>query len=98
VSIVSRKLKFKFRLYIAKGTPNSAQALVNLDSFCRMHLPDRHEIEVVDVISDPQHALADDIRMTPTLLKISPPPARRIVGTLSQTQRILDTLGLIVKV
>jgi circadian clock protein KaiB len=94
VSIVSRKLKFKFRLYIAGHTPNSAQVVANLNALCSTHLPDQHEIEVVDVVRDPQRALADDIRMTPTLLKISPPPARRIVGTLSQTQRVLDTLGL----
>lgn len=94
MSIVSRKSKFKFRLYIARGTLNSAQALSNLNALCLTHLPDRHEIEVVDVISEPHRALADDIRMTPTLLKISPPPSRRIVGTLSQTQRVLDTLGL----
>jgi circadian clock protein KaiB len=92
---VSRTLKFKFRLYVAAGTPNSDQAVANLNSLCRAHLPDRHEIEVVDVSAEPKRALADDIRMTPTLLKLSPPPARRIVGTLSQTQRVLDTLGLI---
>jgi circadian clock protein KaiB len=90
---VSRSPQFKFRLYVAGGTPNSARALTNLNSLCRAHLPDRHEIEVVDVVREPKRALADDIRMTPTLLKLSPPPARRIVGTLSQTQRVLDTLG-----
>ena len=74
------------------------QAVANLNALCRAHLPDRHEIEVVDVVRDPQRALADDIRMTPTLLKISPGPARRIVGTLSQTQRVLDTLGLTIAI
>jgi circadian clock protein KaiB len=57
-------------------------------------LPDRYEIEIVDVFLEPQRALAQDIRMTPTLLKVSPRPARRIIGTLSHTQRVLDTLGL----
>jgi circadian clock protein KaiB len=69
-----------------------------LNALCRAHLPDRHEIEVVDVNREPKRALADTIRMTPTLLKLSPPPSRRIVGTLSQTQRVLDTFGLIVGV
>ena len=95
---MSRKAKFRFRLYIAGVTPNSAEALINLTTLCRAHLAERHEIEVVDVVRDPQRALTDDIRMTPTLLKVSPPPARRIVGTLSQTQRVLDTLGLSISV
>ena len=94
VSVVRRQPKFKFRLFVAGDTPNSALALINLNALCLAHLPERHEIEVVDVNTDPKRALADDIRMTPTLLKTSPPPARRIVGTLSQTQRVLDTLGL----
>lgn len=66
----------------------------NLNAICQAHLADRHEIEVVNVFRDPQRALAEGIRMTPTLLKLAPAPVRRIVGTLSQTQRVLETLGL----
>jgi circadian clock protein KaiB len=90
---MSRRTVVKFRLYVAADTLNSHQATVNLQAICRAYLPDRHEIEVVDVFREPQRALADDIRMTPTLLRLSP-PLRRIVGTLAQTQRVLDTLGL----
>ena len=85
---------FKFQLYVASDSLNSAQAMLNLGALCRKYLPDRHEIEIVDVFLEPQRALAEHIRMTPTLLKVSPRPARRIIGTLSQTQRVLDTLGL----
>jgi circadian clock protein KaiB len=85
---------FKFQLYVAADSQNSTQATANLRALCRQYLPGRHEIEIVDVFLEPQRALAEDIRMTPTLLKISPRPARRIIGTLSQTQRVLDTLGL----
>jgi len=85
---------FKFRLYIAADTHNSAQAVANLNSLCRAHLADRHEIEIVDVFRQPQRALAEGIRMTPTLIKLAPAPMKRIVGTLSQTQRVLETLGL----
>jgi circadian clock protein KaiB len=85
---------FKFRLYIADDTRNSTQALANLKSLCRTHLPDQHEIEVVSVLSEPRRALAEDIRMTPTLLKLAPLPLRTIVGNLSQTQDVLQTLGL----
>jgi circadian clock protein KaiB len=85
---------FKFRLYIAADTHNSAQAVANLNALCRAHLADRHEIEIVDVFREPQRALAEDIRMTPTLIKLAPAPVKRIVGTLGQTLRVLETLGL----
>jgi circadian clock protein KaiB len=85
---------FKFRLYVAGDALNSAQALANLTALCRAHLPDRHEIEVVDVFRDPQRALTDGVFITPTLLKLAPPPARRIVGALSQTLPVLQALGL----
>ena len=91
---MSRRALFKFRLYIAGDALNSAQAVANLTALCLAHLPDRHEIEVVDVFREPKRALSDGILMTPTLVKLAPPPARRIVGTLSQTQTVLQALGL----
>jgi circadian clock protein KaiB len=91
---MSRRATVKFRLYVAGDAMNSLQAIANLAALCRAHLQDRYEIEVVDVFKDPQRALADGIFMTPTLLKLAPPPTRRIVGTLSQTQVLLDAFGL----
>jgi len=91
---MSQRVLFKFRLYIAGDAQNSAQALANLTALCRVHLAGRHEIEVVDVFREPNRALADAVFMTPTLVKLAPSPARRIVGTLSQTQTVLQTLGL----
>ena len=91
---MNRRAMFKFRLYVAGDAQNSTQALANLGALCRAHLPDRHEIEVVDVFRQPQRALADGIFMTPTLLKLAPSPVRRIVGSLSQTQPVLQALGL----
>lgn len=91
---MSRRPLFKFRLYVAGDALNSAQALANLTALCRIHLPDRHEIELVDVFKDPKRALADGIFMTPTLVKLAPSPARSVVGTLSQTQTVLQALGL----
>jgi circadian clock protein KaiB len=89
------KATFKFRLYVAGDAQNSAQALANLTALCREHLPDRHDIEIVDVFREPKRALADGILMTPTLVKLAPSPApRRIVGTLSQMQPVLQALGL----
>lgn len=91
---MNRPVIYKFRLYVAGDASNSAQALSSLRVLCRAHLPERHEIEVVDVFKDPQRALADGIFMTPTLVKLAPSPVRRIVGTLSQTQTVLQALGL----
>jgi len=91
---MSAREVFKFRLYTADGTENSSLALANLSALCRLHLPGRHEIEVVDVFREPSRALADRIRMTPTLIKLAPAPVCRIVGTLSQKERVLLALGL----
>ena len=85
---------FKFRLYVAGDAQNSVQALANLSALCRTYLPDRHEIEVVNVFQAPKRALADGIFMTPALIKLAPTPVQRIVGTLSQTQTVLQALGL----
>ena len=85
---------YKFRLFVAADTLNSAQAASNLNALCKAHLAGRHEIEVIDVFKDPKRALAVGIRMTPTLLKLAPGPVRRIVGTLADVARVMQTLGL----
>ena len=91
---MSRRARFKFRLYVADDTLNSAQALENLTALCQKYLQDRHEIEVVDVFREPSRALEDCVLMTPTLVKLAPYPARRIVGTLSQPLTVLLALGI----
>ena len=91
---MSRGAQYKFRLYVAGDTLNSAQAIGNLAALCRDYLPSRHEIEIIDVFREPKRALADGIMMTPTLLRITPSPVRRIIGTLSQVQPVLQALGL----
>ncbi len=85
---------FKFRLYVAGDGPNSTQAIANLKTICRELLEDRHEIEIVDVLREPQQALDDQVYLTPMLMKTSPAPVRKIVGTLSQREPLLQVLGL----
>ena len=94
MNTVNRHGVFKFRLYVARGALNSAQAITNLGAICRAYLPGRHEIEVVDVFREPNRALTDGIFMTPMLVRLAPLPVCRIVGTLSQTQLVLRALGL----
>ncbi|MDB6099084.1 MAG: circadian clock protein KaiB [Gammaproteobacteria bacterium] len=91
---MSRRSIYKFRLFVADDTMNSNQARANLTTLCERHLSGRFEIEVIDVFKEPQRAILEGIRMTPTLLKLSPLPIRRIVGTLVDTHRVLETLGL----
>jgi len=87
-------LNYRFRLYVAGDGTNSVQAEANLAALCRIHLADRSVIEIVDVFIDPMRALQDGVFMTPTLLKLGPAPARRIVGTLSQMSSVLAALDL----
>ena len=85
---------YKFRLYIAGDTQNSILALANLSAFCEARLPSRYKIEVVDVLLEPKRALTDGIFMTPTLVKLAPMPVNKIVGTLSDSVRVSEVLGL----
>jgi circadian clock protein KaiB len=90
----NRPIGFRFQLYVAGDAQNSMQAIANLRALCRTHLQDQYEIEIVDVFLQPKRALAEGIFMTPTLLKLAPAPTRKIVGTLSQTGIVLQSLGL----
>jgi circadian clock protein KaiB len=86
---------FKFRLYVAGSSPNSMQAVANLNGLCREHLPDRHQVEIVDVLREPRRALDDGILLTPMLIKLSPEPICKIIGNLSESRLVLSALGLI---
>ena len=86
----------QFRLYIVGDAPNSLLAVANLREFCRIHLPGRHQFEIVDVLRFPKRALADRVYMTPTLIKLTPNPTRRVVGTLNQPEILLQAFGLVV--
>ena len=85
---------FKFRLYVAGDAETSRAAIEALNALCAEHLQDRHEIEIVDVFREPRRALSEGILMTPTLLKLAPAPVRRVVGTLANTELVLQALGL----
>ena len=91
---MSRSAKYRFRLFVADNAQNSVAAVANLTALCKEYLPDRHEIEVIDVFKEPERALAEGIFMTPTLIKLAPAPVRKVVGTLSQAQVVMHALGL----
>ncbi len=81
-------------LYVADDTPRSLMAIENLNSFCEKWLPNRCRIEVVDVCADPQAARTENIVALPTLVRKSPRPMRRVVGVLSDMERVLSGLGV----
>jgi len=86
--------KLILRLYVAGAGPNSVRALANLDALSRAYGRDCFEIEIVDVLVQPQRALRDHVLVTPTLVKLDPPPVVQIAGDLSERQRVEYALGL----
>ena len=85
---------WKLRLYVAGQTPRSMAALANLKKVCDEHLAGHYEVEVVDLIKQPQLAAGDQIVAIPTLVRKLPEPLRRIVGDLRNTERTLVGLNL----
>jgi circadian clock protein KaiB len=87
-----KRVRFKFLLYICGDCPHSTAAVQNLGALCRKHLPECHEIEIVDVLHQPQRALDDGILLTPLLVKLSPAPVVKIVGRLDRLDFVLQAL------
>ena len=82
------------RLYIAGQTPRSVKAFANLKKICEEHLPGKYKVEVVDLIQNPQLAAGDQILAVPTLVRRLPEPVRKIIGDLSNIDRVLVGLDL----
>ena len=80
------------RLYVADGSPKSLRALTNLKTLCEEHLAGRYEIEIIDLVKQPMLARSDDIVAIPTLVRSLPEPIRKIIGDLSNTDRVLLSL------
>ena len=85
---------FRLRLYVAGHTPKSEAALENLRTICEQHLSNHYQLEVIDLQKNPQLASGDQILAIPTLVRRLPPPIKKIVGDLSQTERVLVGLDL----
>jgi circadian clock protein KaiB len=85
---------WNLRLYIAGETPRSIAALANLQKICDEHLPGRYHVEVVDLLKNPQLAAGDQIVAVPTLVRRLPPPLKRIIGDLSNSERVIVGLDL----
>ncbi len=85
---------YRLRLYVAGESPKSLEAFRNLKQLCETHLALRYEIEVVDLLENPRLARGDEIIAIPTLVRQLPAPMRKIIGDLSDTDRVLVGLQL----
>jgi circadian clock protein KaiB len=88
---------YSLRLYVAGQTPKSVQAFTNLKQICEQHLLGRYEIELIDLLENPQLARGDQILAVPTLVRRLPEPIKKIIGDLSNTERVLVGLDLRVR-
>ena len=91
---LSLGVKWKLRLYVAGMTPNCTVALSNLEKICEDHLSGRFQIEVIDLLKNPMLAAGDQILAVPTLVRKLPPPVKKLIGDLSNQERVLVGLDL----
>lgn len=82
------------RLYVAGQTPKSVAAFTNLKKICAQYLENRYQIEIIDLLENPQLARRDQILAIPTLVRNLPPPIKKIIGDLSNTERVLVGLDM----
>lgn len=85
---------YVLRLYITGFSPRSARAISNIRKICEEHLDGRYDLEIVDISRQPAQAQSEQILAAPTLIKKLPLPARRFIGDMSQSDRILFGLDL----
>ena len=93
-AMAKKSKKYELRLYIAGNTPKSVTALSNLKRYCEEHLKDLYEIEIIDLLKNPQLAAGDQILAVPTLVKKVPEPVRKIIGDLSNEAKVLVGLDI----
>ncbi|MGA2481465.1 MAG: circadian clock KaiB family protein [Spirochaetia bacterium] len=90
----SRTGEWDLKLYVAGQTPRAVRAFANLSKICEEHLAGRYHIQVIDLLKEPRLARGDQITAIPTLVRKLPEPVRKIIGDLSNTERVLVGLDL----
>ncbi|RYZ24396.1 MAG: circadian clock protein KaiB [Sphingobacteriales bacterium] len=86
--------EYCLRLFITGSTPNSVRAITNIREICETYLKDRYDLEIIDVYQQPEMAKQEQIIALPLLIKKLPAPERRLIGDLSETEKVLRGLGL----
>lgn len=90
----AEKGRYVLRLYITGMTPNSKRAVENVKKICEEHLAGRYNLQVVDIYQQPSLAEGEQIIAAPTLVKIQPAPLKRLIGDMSDTEKVLAGLGI----
>jgi circadian clock protein KaiB len=96
-SVESEQVHYVLRLFVTGMTPRSTDAIARIKAICEEHLNGQYELEVVDIYQQPDVAKGEQIVATPTLIKKLPAPLRRLVGDLSDKQRVLLGLNITAK-
>ena len=86
--------KYVLNLFVTGILPNSARAVINIKAICEKYLKDRYELEIIDIYQKPALALTEQIIAVPLLIKKFPLPEQRMIGDLSNTEKVLKVLGL----
>jgi circadian clock protein KaiB len=90
----ARHAKIVLKLFVSGLTANSTRAIADLNRLCNERLRGRCQVEVIDIYQQPELAIEAQVVALPTLIKVSPPPERRLIGSLAETQRVLKSLAL----
>jgi circadian clock protein KaiB len=90
----NKKAKYILRLYITGATPQSIKAITNIKKICEEHLKNRYTLEIIDIYQQPNLAEGDQIIAAPTLIKRLPFPLKKLIGDMSNTERVLVGLDL----
>lgn len=86
--------KYVLRLFITGMTPNSKRAVENIKNICNEYLEGRHELQVIDIYQQPDLAASEQIIAAPTLVKVQPAPLKKLIGDMSDTEKVLSGLGI----
>ena len=92
-----KKIPYELKLYVAGATPKSLEAFANLQMICNEHLKGQYSIKVIDLLKNPKLAKGDQIVAIPTLVRRLPEPIKKIIGNLSNKERVLVGLDLVEK-
>jgi circadian clock protein KaiB len=91
----ARQKTYVLQLFVTGILPNSVRAIGNIKAICEKYLKDRYELEIIDIYQQPDLAIAENIIAVPVLIKKSPYPQERLVGDMSDTDKVLKGLGLV---
>lgn len=94
VKIENKETTFKLRLLVSGASPNSLKAIANFKRICEEYISGKYDLEIIDVYQQPLIAKQEQVIALPLLIKLSPLPARRLIGDMSDKQKVLKGLGL----